>query len=108
MCYWPAKPSLGKDFLQKKIRPKIPPKNHMFDQLLELLLMAEIRRTSWGTGSLSHYLQGFSTIQTVVGNGISAINGMTPLSQKTDHLGVSKNKGTQKSMVKIMVPNPIF
>ncbi len=27
-----------------------------------ILLMAEIRLTSWGTGSLSHYLQGFSTI----------------------------------------------
>ncbi len=31
-------------------------------KLQMILLMAEIRLTSWGTGSLSHYLQGFSTI----------------------------------------------
>ena len=30
-----------------------------------LLLMAEIRLTSWGNGSLSHYLQGFYTSQVV-------------------------------------------
>ena len=39
-----------------------------------ILLMAEIRRSPVEVGSLCHYLRGFSTIQTVVGNGISAIN----------------------------------
>ena len=34
------------------------------------------RKTSWGNGSSSHYLQGLN-IQPVVGNGISAINSMT-------------------------------
>ena len=36
-----------------------------------LLLMEEIRRSPVEVGSLSHYLQGFSTIQSVVGLGIS-------------------------------------
>ena len=39
------------------------PKNETTE--FDLLLMAEIRLTSWD-GKYTHYLQGFSTIQTVV------------------------------------------
>ena len=62
---WKTKPSVNFHQLETPITSNpVALKNATF-----LLLMAEILHQSMD--SLSHYLQGFRTIQTVVGNGIS-------------------------------------
>ena len=59
----------------------------------------QLRLVNW-----SHYLQGFSTIQTVVGKGISAINSITMcyctgLIWYDSYMGVSKDNGIPKSFL---------